>query len=418
VIVWHRRAGKDLLCWNYAVTEACTGRLGTYTYYFPTASLAKKVIWDGADKAGKRFLDYIPERLIKRLNSTEMKIEMYNGSILRLAGTDKVVNVGTNPVGTIFSEFSLQNPRSWNYIRPILAENEGWAIFNGTPRGRNHFHDLVEMAKGNPDWFCQTLTVENTGAVSAAAIEEERRGGMSEDLIQQEFWCSFDCGVQGAIFGRQMADARRENRIGVVSYDPSLLVYTAWDIGVGDCTAIIFFQLRGDSILLIDHYENSGHALSHYTNLCKTKPWAANYGGHFVPHDAKHRNAVTGGTYIHAAGELGIDMTPIPLDYTIDSSIEMARVVFGRLFFDAVKCDYLLKCLLEYHYEFDENAKVLRDRPDHSWASHSADALRYLCIAIKTGMVGTHSRGNWQRLKEDQGYYGDKPQFNPMQQVW
>lgn len=109
VIVWHRRAGKDLLCWNYVVTEACTGRVGGYTYYFPNAALAKKIIWNGADKAGKRFLDYIPPRLVKRINRQEMLIEFYNGSILQLAGTDKSINVGTNPVGTIFSEFSLQN---------------------------------------------------------------------------------------------------------------------------------------------------------------------------------------------------------------------------------------------------------------------------------------------------------------------
>lgn len=415
LIVWHRRAGKDLLCWNYVVTEACTGRVGGYTYYFPNAALAKKIIWNGADKAGKRFLDYIPSRLIKRINRAEMLIEFYNGSILQLAGTDKSINVGTNPVGTIFSEFSLQNPRSWNYIRPILAENDGWALFNGTPRGRNHFFDLYEMAKSNPEWFCQALSVDDTGAVTPEAIEKERRDGMSEDLIQQEFYVSWDCGVQGAIFGRQMAAARNENRIGSVAYDESLLVYTAWDIGVGDCTAIIFFQLRGDSILVIDHYENSGHALSHYINLLKTKPWAASYGGHFVPHDAKHRSAITGSTYIQAAGELGIEMEAISLDYTIESSIEATRVVFARLYFDERKCDHLLKCLLEYHYEFDENSRRLRDRPEHNWASHSADALRYLALAVKNGMVGSHSRGKWQALKEQHNYYGSPPSFNPLQ---
>lgn len=415
VIVWHRRAGKDLLCWNYVVTEACTGRVGGYTYYFPNAALAKKIIWNGADKAGKRFLDYIPPRLVKRINRQEMLIEFYNGSILQLAGTDKSINVGTNPVGTIFSEFSLQNPRSWNYIRPILAENDGWALFNGTPRGRNHFFDLYEMARNNPTWFCQALSVDDTQAVTQEAIDKERRDGMSEDLVQQEFYVSWDCGVQGAVFARQMEAARRDSRIGSVAYDESLLVYTAWDIGVGDCTSIIWFQLRGDAVLVIDHYENSGHALSHYTNLLKTKPWSANYGGHFVPHDAKHRNAVTGGTYLNAAGELGITMTAIPLDYTIESSIEMSRVVFSRLYFDERKCDYLLKCLLQYHYEYDETSRRFRDRPEHDWASHSVDSLRYMCIAIKTGMVGTHSRTKWQSIKEDQGYYGSKNTFNPIQ---
>lgn len=412
VIVWHRRAGKDLLCWNYTVTEACTGRAGTYTYYFPTASLAKKVIWDGADKSGRRFLDFIPRQLIKRLNSTEMKIELYNGNIIRLAGTDKVVNVGTNPVGTIFSEFSLQNPRSWNYIRPILAENDGWALFNGTPRGRNHFYELYEMAKGNPDWFCQSLTVDDTRAVSDEAIEIERRAGMSEDLILQEFYVSWDCGVQGAIFGRQMMTARNDNRIGHVPYDENLLVYTAWDIGIGDCTAMIFFQIQGESIRIIDHYENSGFALAHYLNILKTKPYAANYGGHFVPHDAQHKNQVTGHTYVSGAAELGVDMTTIPLDYSIEEKIECARGLFSRIFIDEHKCDYLIKCLLQYHYEFDDNAKRLRDRPDHDWSSHSSDSLMYLCLAVKNGMVGSRGKTKWDAIKAQHGYYGNNSPVN------
>lgn len=412
IIVWHRRAGKDLLCWNYTVTEACTGRLGTYTYYFPTASLAKKVIWDGADKSGRRFLDFIPPQLIKRLNSTEMKIELYNGNIIRLAGTDKVVNVGTNPVGTIFSEFSLQNPRSWNYIRPILAENDGWALFNGTPRGRNHFYELYEMAKGNPDWFCQSLTVNDTKAVSDEAIEIERRAGMSEDLILQEFYVSWDCGVQGAIFGRQMMAARNDNRIGHVPYDENLLVYTAWDIGIGDCTAITFFQVQGEAIRIIDHYENSGFALAHYLNLLKTKPFAANYGGHFVPHDAQHKNQVTGHTYVSGAAELGVDMITIPLDYSIEEKIECARGLFSRIFIDERKCDYLIKCLLQYHYEFDDNAKRLRDRPEHDWSSHSSDSLMYLCLAVKNGMVGSRGKGRWDALKAQHGYYGNNSAVN------
>lgn len=400
------------------ITEACTGRLGNYTYYFPTASLAKKVIWDGADKAGKRFLDYIPARLVKRLNSTEMKIELYNGNIVRLAGTDKVINVGTNPVGTIFSEFSLQNPRSWNYIRPILAENDGWALFNGTPRGRNWFYDLYDMARGNPDWFCQALTIDDTKAVTLQAIDEERRSGMSEDLIQQEFYVSWDCGIQGAIYGRQLQAARADNRIGHVPYDENLLVYTSWDIGIGDSTAIIFFQLQGEAVRIVDCYENSGHALAHYINLLKTKPWAAHYGGHIVPHDAMHKNVITGSTYISAARELGIDMTPIPLDYTIESSIEVTRGLFNRFFFDESKCDHLIRCLQQYHYEYDDNTKRFKDRPMHDWSSHFADSLRYLAMGVKNSLAGGADSQGWNDIKSKHNYYGNNNSISFNTQRW
>lgn len=403
-IVWHRRAGKEVCCWNYVIAAAFQ-RVGTYTYFFPTASLGKKVLWDGANKTGMRFLDYIPRDLVKRTNSQEMVIELVNDSIIRIAGTDKILNVGTNPVGCVFSEFSLQNPRSWNYIRPILAENEGWAIFNSTPRGRNHAYDLYQMAIKNKDWFCQLLSVDDTHAIDAKAIDDERKAGMSEDLILQEFYCSFECGVQGAIFGRQMHQAHEEKRIGHVPYDANLLVYTAWDIGIGDSTAIVFFQLEGDSVRVIDCYENAGYPLNHYINHLKTRPWAAGYGGHIVPHDAQHKNQVTGHTYTMAARELGVDMTALPLDYTVESSIEVTRGLFTKIFIDEVKCDYLVKCLLQYHYEYDENARRYKDRPCHDWSSHTCDAVRYMSLAIKNGHVGKRIGANWQRLKEEKNYY-------------
>ena len=131
VLVWHRRAGKEIVCWNYMIRESCCGRVGTYCYFFPTSRLGRRILWDGANKEGKRFIDYLPRELIKSDNSVEMKIEITNGSIIQIMGTDQIINVGINPIGCVFSEFSLQDPKSWDFVRPILRENGGWAALPG-----------------------------------------------------------------------------------------------------------------------------------------------------------------------------------------------------------------------------------------------------------------------------------------------
>ena len=197
VCVWHRRSGKDKTFINITVSMM-NKRKGTYYYFLPTYNQGKKIIWDGMDKAGYKFLDHIPEPLVLRKNDTEMKLELANGSIFQVVGTDNIDSImGTNPIGCVFSEYSLQNPKAWEFIRPILLENDGWAIFNFTPRGLNHAKELYDMARVNPDWFCQLLTVDDTKDpegnryLTDKMIEDERRSGMSETLIRQEYYCDF-----------------------------------------------------------------------------------------------------------------------------------------------------------------------------------------------------------------------------------
>jgi len=193
VVVWHRRAGKDKTLFNLVVKRALE-RVGAYYYFFPTYRQGKKILWDGMDKGGSPFLAHIPASLIQSKNDTEMKIRLINGSVIQIIGTDNVDSiVGTNPIGCVFSEYALQDPLAWEYIRPILRENGGWAVFNFTPRGRNHGYALYQIALKNPDeWYCEVLTVDDTGALTRADIQAERDAGMAEGLIQQEFFCSFD----------------------------------------------------------------------------------------------------------------------------------------------------------------------------------------------------------------------------------
>lgn len=192
IIVWHRRSGKDKACFNYTIKRACE-RVGTYFYFLPEYSQAKKVIWENIDIDGFKMLDHVPKELLKRINNTDLLIELVNGSVIQLMGADTFdkSGVGTNPIGVVFSEFAVQKEHIWNFLRPILKVNGGWAIFNFTPRGQNHAFKLLELARTLDTWFTQILTVEDTGILSLQDIEDERAEGMTQAMVDQEYYCKF-----------------------------------------------------------------------------------------------------------------------------------------------------------------------------------------------------------------------------------
>lgn len=383
VLVWHRRAGKEKTCWNYMIMKACQ-RPGIYYYFFPHFSQGRKILWDGIDKDGFRFLDHIPKELIAGTpNSTEMKLRLHNGSLIQVIGTNNIDSiVGTNPIGCIFTEYSLQDPTAWQLIRPILAENGGWAVFNFTPRGANHGKDIYDMASSNPDWYCQLLTVDDTGVLTPEDIQKEREAGMSEDFIQQEFYCSFTLGIEGAYYARYMQEARDEDRIGNIPWDRQSRVYTAWDLGYGDSCAIIFYQICGQEIHVIDYYENHGEGLPHYASVLKEKPYI--YADHYAPHDIESHAFSSGLSAKEVGSSLGLKFITLPtLKLRLEDGIEALRGVFPRLWIDGEKCKHLIKCLENYRKEFDQRLEVYKERPRHDKYSHGADAMRYAAIAIK-----------------------------------
>lgn len=202
VVVWNRRAGKDKVCFNYMIKKALSHRVGTYYYFLPEYAQAKKVIWNNIDNEGFKMLDHIPKEAIKSINNSELRIELINGSVIQLIGADtfKESGVGANPVGVVFSEYSITSPEAWKFVSPIIAVNNGWVIFNFTPRGKNHAWELYSKARENEKWFCEILTIEETNVLSPEALQEEKRNN-PESIIQQEYYCSFLEGA-GAFFRR------------------------------------------------------------------------------------------------------------------------------------------------------------------------------------------------------------------------
>jgi hypothetical protein len=382
LLVWHRRCGKDIACLNFMVDQMMR-KVGVYYYLFPTHKQARKVIWDGIQEDGKRIIDVaFPKDLIDgKPNQTEMKIRLHNGSLFQLIGSDIADSIaGTNPCGVVLSEYSLQDPTCWNVIlRPILRKNKGWAVFNGTPRGKNHQYDLDVMARANPDeWFYQRLTVDTTNLIPPEDIEKERREGVSEEVIQQEYYCSYERGIEGSYYGRLIDKARREGRIGRVYYEPRAVVNCYYDIGFGDSTAIIFAQDVGTELRVIDFYEASGESFAHYVKVLQAKPYV--YGKHYFPHDAGSGSLQTGTTLQKVASDLGIKSIILPRD-DIEVGIEMTRTMLNTAYIDEFNCSHLLKCLENYHKKFNEKMNCYSNTPVHDWSSHAADACRYMAMA-------------------------------------
>lgn len=392
VAVWHRRAGKDSLSVNWTAVAA-SRRVGVYWHMLPTQAQARKVIWDGIDKFGRRIVDQaFPSSLIKKTNDQDMKIELINGSIWQCVGSDNFNSlVGANPIGIVFSEYSIANPAAWDFFRPILAENGGWTLFIYTPRGRNHGARLFDAAKNSDGWFVQKLGADQTETISRMfgevppvtkeTIDAERSSGMDDDMIEQEFYCSFDAAVKGAYYGKILNGLENEGRIGDVPFDPSKPVYTAWDLGVDDATAIWFFQNNGPECRIIDYYEASGVGLDHYVKVLKDKPYTYTNKNIF-PHDIRVTELSTGKTRLESLASLGV-RGKVLKRLSVEDGISAVRLLLPLCRFDAKKCQSGLEALRQYQKVWDERRGVFQQRPLHDWTSHAADAFRYLALGRK-----------------------------------
>ncbi len=384
--VWvvHRRGGKDVTILNYVI-ERLIAEVQTCYYVFPTYAQAKKAIWDAINIDGMPIMGYIPKPFIQQKYEHELKIKFGNGSVLQFVGSDNIDSLmGTNPKIVVFSEYAMQSPAAWDYLRPILKVNGGTAIFISTPRGKNHFYLQWQIAQDNPDsWFSEKLSIEDTGVLSAADMEAERIDGMSEEMIQQEYYVSFDRGVEGSYYGRLVAEADREGRLGRVPYEIRSVVNTAWDIGYGDSSAIVFYQRIGLELRILDYYEAHGEGVAHYARVLQEKAATMGYvyGTHYMPHDAGSGSFATGKTVAACALEVGLKVTVLPRD-SFEVGVEAVRRVLGTCYLDKVKCKLLIEYLSNYHKKYNDKLGSYSDTPVHDISSHGADAFRYMAMAL------------------------------------
>lgn len=406
---WHRRAGKDLGAIHETVKLAHVVK-GTYWHFFPTRAQAKRSIWDGMTKTGERVLEQCfpgfldPKRrgsIVRKVNQSEMSIELKCGSMWRLMGTDKSEFVGAGPKGVVFSEFAQSNPRAWDLVRPMLRESGGWAWFITTPRGRNHAFRLFKTAsRPGSGWFCDERTVHDTNLRYASnkgdheldaegMMQEEREEGMEEEMIKQEYLVDWTAANLGAIYDKFLTALEKRGGLDVDFAHPDDGVHTSWDLGVSDSTSIWFWRLRGDGVEFIDFYENHGQAAEHYFGVIREKGYA--YETHWLPHDARARTLVTGTSFHEVAvaelAQKGTGAVAIGPELSLRDGLGAGRWLLQRPDTRFHKrCEKGVDALRAYEYEYDEEKKTFSTKPLHNWASHPSDAFRYGAIVRKIAL--------------------------------
>ena len=394
ICIWHRRAGKDDVMLHWAAKSALTRKVGNYWHMLPEANQARKAIWEAVNPhTGIRRIDEaFPMALRETTREQEMLIRLRpvgkakSGSTWQVVGSDNYKSlVGSPPVGIVFSEWARADSDAWAYLRPILAENDGWASFITTPFGRNHAHTMFEGSEGDPNWFVQKLTALQTGVFTPEQLEREKQEyirelgrAVGEAMFAQEYLCNFDSPVLGAYYAEWLQKAEEDGRITNVPFDPTFRVETWWDLGYNDATAIWFVQRAGQSFRVIDYVEESGAGIEYYAKVLAEKAQKGGwlYSDHVWPHDGGHGSIDTGTSRVHVAKGLGFEPKVLPRT-DIDDGIQAARSILPRCWFDKDKCARGLKALREYRAEYDDTRKVLRQRPLHNWASNGADAFRY-----------------------------------------
>ena len=400
VAVWHRRSGKDDVALHWTATQAIQ-KPATYWHLLPQSNQARKAVWDAVDPhTGIRRIDWaFPKELRETTREQDMLIRFKNGSTWQVVGSDNYnALVGSPPFGVVYSEYMLSDPNAWSFIRPIMSENGGWALFNGTPRGRNHLYGLYELGRNEPGWFSQLLTVKDTGAMTDAQLDKERReiarergDDEAENIINQEYFCSWDAAIPGSYYGKLIAGLEVSGRIIEVDHDPRRPVITAWDLGVGDSTAIWFCQQTQFGLKIIDYYESSGVGADHYARVLKDKPYTYDY--HILPHDADDREWGNNATSRQdVLKSLGVRPLRVLKRASVDDGINSVRVILPACYFDQRKCERGLNALRQYQKRWDEKLKTFSSAPLHDWTSHAADAFRYLAQGLRSYKSEQHQR--------------------------
>lgn len=374
-IVAHRRAGKTVACINDLIKDALSlpKPEPRYAYIAPTFTQAKDVAWSYL----KRFTAPIPGI---QTSESELSVMLPNKGRIRLYGAENYDRIrGLYLDGCIIDEPADIDPRAWpEVIRPALSDRQGRATFIGTPKGRNWFHAIHAAAEGDDSWFALKLKASETGLLPESELADLRKM-LTEEQYAQELECSFDAAIRGAYFGKLMSEAEADGRVCSVPYEPTARVWTAWDLGVSDHTSIWFCQLVGREIRIIDYYEASGEALSHYVDVIDRKRYV--YGGHLLPHDVEARELGTGKSRREVLESLGLKVLTVP-QHNVEDGISGCRAIIPRCWFDKTKAARGLECLRMYRADYDDKLQTLRSRPVHDWASHGADAFRYLAMGL------------------------------------
>ena len=375
-IVAHRRAGKTVAAVNDIIRAAIMyqGFNGLFGYVAPYMNQARRIAWD--------YFKYYAQPVIKDVNESQMVLTLVNGVKISLFGADNADAMrGLGFAGIYLDEYGDFKPSVFgNVIRPALSDKQGWAVFAGTPKGRNQFFDIYDLARRVPDeWFLLRLPASSSGLLPASELSAAK-AQLSEDQYQQEYECSFEAAILGAFYGTELRQAEEQGRITKIPYDKSLPVYTAFDLGYRDDTAIWFYQQTRNEVRCIDFYAVSGADIHDIAEFIVSKPYR--YAKHYLPHDARAKSLQTGRSIIEQlAAYLEPKNLAVVPDIGLQNGIQAVRMTLPRVWFDAEKCRDGIEALRQYQREYDEDKKAFRQSPRHDWTSHPSDAFRMLAVS-------------------------------------
>ena len=386
VLVTHRRFGKTVLAVNHQIKGALTCRRPRPRFGFiaPTYTQGKATAFDYVTHYSRP----VPE---VKVNQSELRVDYPNGGQVRLYGADNPDSLrGLYFDGVVLDEYGLHPAKTFTeVIGPTLVDRGGTALFLGTPNGKNQFYDIARHAQaaqaaGDPDWYFAEYRASDTGLLDAAYLSAAR-AVMTSDEYAQEFECSFEASVKGAIYAKELETARRDQRVTAVPADPLLPVDTDWDLGIGDAMAIWFSQtVKGSGqVRLIDYYEASGEGFPHYVQVLREKRYT--YGTHWAPHDIAVRELGSGKSRLEVAAALGLKFSVTPrissgTAQEVEEGIHAARLFFPRCWFEATRCRRGLEALGAYRRDYNTRLDEFKATPVHDHASHAADAFRGLAV--------------------------------------
>lgn len=388
IVIAHRRWGKDEMALQLTC-ELAHKRVGSYWHCLPEYSQARRAIWSAVNPhTGKRRIDEaFPPELVESRNEQEMFIRFKNGSTWQLVGSDRYNSlVGAGVAGVVFSEWALANPSAWGYIRPMIEENDGWAIFITTPRGRNHAKATYDLALKNPEgWYAEVSSVENTKALTDAQLQEALEDNIAlyghdigKATFDQEYLCSFNAATIGAFYAAECLRVRMDGRLSSeVPVDPDQPVHRAWDLGWADSTAIWWFQVVGDQVRVLDYYSAHHAPISHYADIIKGRGFPLGGALDFVPHDARVHELGSGRSRVETMLSLGLAPRVVARSSDADGH-QAIRLTLPNCVFHTRTEELGFTALESYKREWDDDRKTFKQNALHDWSSHGAKAFQYL----------------------------------------
>lgn len=374
-------------------------RVANYWHMLPEYAQARKAIWEAVNPhTGKRRIDEaFPLQLRKRTRDHEMQIQFVNGSSWQVVGSDNFNSlVGSAPAGIVYSEWALANPNARAYLRPILAENNGWQIFITTPRGRNHAYTTLRAAEKLPHAFAQILDATQTGVFAEQQLKLELAAYIAEfgedygrAKFEQEYLCSFEAANLGAILARAIGIAEKQGRVNDnVEFDPyGAPIEISADIGRRDTATWWFWQPKIGGYSVFDYDSGWGidaeewcYRLNERLSKYQLAGGRPALGKIWLPHDARAKTFAAKRSAIEIFIEcFGANYCAITPNARISDRINAARSLMPRIEFNETNCQRGLDGLRAWSFEYDEEKKIFSSDPLHDWASHDGDGFSYGC---------------------------------------